>query len=61
MRNDSCRKCGQQLDVIKSCSFCDKPIQYHCNKCEYDTEEQTHLSCFKESFEKEVEKISHTN
>ncbi|MFB5611593.1 MAG: hypothetical protein ACE5R3_01185 [Nitrosopumilaceae archaeon] len=60
MRNESCRKCGTELETIKSCQFCDKPIQYHCNKCDYDTDEQTHLNCFKESFEKEVEKLPHT-
>lgn len=61
MRKESCRKCGKILEVTKSCSFCDKPIQYRCNKCNYDTEEQTHLNCFKASFEKELEKIQHTN
>ncbi len=61
MRNESCRKCGNDLEVIKSCSFCDKPIQYRCNKCNYDTDEQTHLDCFKDSFEKELEKLPHVN
>lgn len=61
MRNESCRKCGNDLEVTKSCSFCDKPIQYRCNKCNYDTDEQTHLDCFKDSFEKELEKLPHVN
>ncbi len=47
--------------ITKSCSFCDKPIQYRCNKCNYDTDEQTHLDCFKDSFEKELEKLPHVN
>ncbi len=61
MRNESCRKCGNELEVTKTCSFCDKPIQYHCNKCDVDTEEKTHFDCFKESFEKELEKLPHEN
>lgn len=59
MRKESCRKCGIELEITKECSFCDKPIQFHCNKCNYDTEVQIHLSCFKNSFEKELEKLSH--
>ncbi len=61
MRSESCRKCGNDLEITKSCPFCDKPIQYRCNKCDYDTDEQTHLDCFKESFEKELVKLLHVN
>lgn len=57
MRNDSCRKCGNHLDTIKICSYCDMPIQFHCNNCNVDTEEQIHLDCFKESFEQEAIKL----
>ena len=61
MRNESCRKCGNDLEITKSCSFCDKPIQYSCNKCNYNTDEQTHLDCFKDSFKKELEKLPRVN
>ena len=61
MRSESCRKCGTELEETKSCSFCEKPIQFHCKKCDYDTEEQIHLDCFKDSFEKILKKIPQVN
>jgi hypothetical protein len=61
MRNESCRKCGNGLQATRTCSFCEKPIQYHCNNCNINTEEQTHLDCFKQSFEQEVLKLHQAN
>ncbi len=57
MRKDSCRKCGNLLETIQACSFCGEPIQFHCKNCNIDSEEQIHLDCFKESFEKETIKL----
>ena len=57
MRKDSCRKCGNLLETIQTCSFCEKPIQFHCKNCNKDSEEQIHFDCFKESFEKEAIKL----
>lgn len=42
MRIDSCRKCGTELEMYKICSVCDQPIQFHCRKCDLETDEQIH-------------------
>lgn len=57
MRNESCRKCGNGLQVTLTCSFCEKPIKLHCNNCNIDTEEKIHFECYKDSFENELKKI----
>ena len=33
MRIDSCRKCGEELQVMQLCSRCDQPLHFECNNC----------------------------
>jgi hypothetical protein len=33
MRIDSCRKCGQTLQVLSQCNFCNQALQIECNSC----------------------------
>ena len=45
MHIEKCRKCGKNLDIAKKCTICTKPIQFHCNNCNFTTSEQIHLDC----------------
>jgi len=33
MRIDSCRKCGQELQVMQLCNNCNQPLHFECNNC----------------------------
>ena len=45
LRQDSCRGCGKELDIIALCQVCDKPIQFRCKDCDQFLEEQLHYDC----------------
>ena len=45
MKQDSCRRCGNELEVNKKCDICNKENQFYCHECGYVTEEQIHLEC----------------
>ncbi len=45
MKEDSCRRCGNGLEVNKKCDICNKENQFYCHECGYVTEEQIHLEC----------------
>lgn len=45
MRNDSCRKCGNELKTKEICSVCNHPIKFICKTCHAETTEQIHLQC----------------
>lgn len=45
MKEDSCRRCGNGLEVNKKCDICNKENQFYCHECGYATEEQIHLEC----------------
>jgi len=45
MRIDSCRKCGETLEVNKKCSVCKKENEFFCHKCGFITVEQIHSQC----------------
>ena len=45
MKQDSCRRCGHELEVNKKCDICNKENQFYCHECGYVTEEQIHLEC----------------
>jgi hypothetical protein len=60
MKVESCRKCGTELEIKQSCSFCISPIQFHCKSCDIDTDIQIHTGCFQSSFDEQVTKIRNT-
>lgn len=45
MRNESCRKCGDRMDVNQNCQVCTKTIDYVCHKCGITTQKQIHSEC----------------
>ena len=45
MRNESCRKCGAELEIKKKCSVCKEGIACICKECHFETDEQIHLQC----------------
>lgn len=45
MREESCRRCGHELEISKKCDICYKPNQYHCHKCGFESEKQIHSGC----------------
>ena len=51
MKQDSCRKCGEELEVKKTCNICSQANQFSCKKCGYVTEEQIHFQCNMISFD----------
>ena len=42
MRVDSCRKCGQELEVMQLCSHCDQPLHFGCNNCNSFVDDPIH-------------------
>ncbi len=45
MKQDSCRKCGTELETKKTCNVCYQANQFFCHNCGYETEEQIHVKC----------------
>ena len=45
MRNDSCRKCGNEMKTKQTCSICNHPLKFICKSCNTETSEQIHLQC----------------
>jgi hypothetical protein len=45
MRNESCRKCGADLEIKQKCSVCKEGITNICKECHFETDEQIHLQC----------------
>ncbi len=45
MKQDSCRRCGQELEVDKKCDICSQVTQFHCHGCGNVTDEQIHFQC----------------
>jgi len=45
MKDESCRRCGNELEVNKKCNVCSKPNQLYCHECGYVSEEQIHFQC----------------
>ncbi len=51
MKQNSCRKCGEGLQVTKECNVCSQANQFSCHNCGYVTEEQIHFQCMMISFD----------
>ena len=45
MRLCSCRKCGIELEVNKTCNVCRKENQIFCHGCKDVSGEQIHADC----------------
>ena len=45
MKMDSCRNCGEKLEIEKKCSTCNEPITFQCVQCNFLTVEQLHFQC----------------
>lgn len=45
MRNDSCRKCGCDMEVNQNCPVCGKPFEFFCHRCSNITDKQIHSDC----------------
>ena len=52
MKQNSCRRCGNELEVNKKCDICNKVNQFYCHECGYVTIEQIHFECVMSSIEK---------
>jgi ribosome-binding protein aMBF1 (putative translation factor) len=50
MKSDSCRICGETLEVKKTCDICDQANQFFCHSCGHVTTEQIHNQCIMTSF-----------
>jgi len=45
MKDNSCRSCGNALEVKKTCNICSQANQFFCHNCGYVSEEQIHFQC----------------
>ena len=45
MKEESCRRCGKELEISKKCNVCNEPNQFHCHVCGYESEKQIHSKC----------------
>jgi len=45
MKDNSCRSCGNTLEVKKTCNICSQANQFFCHNCGYVSEEQIHFQC----------------
>ncbi len=52
MKLDSCRRCGNELEVNKKCTVCNKENQFYCHECGDVTIEQIHFECMMVGIEK---------
>lgn len=46
MPDESCRRCGGNLESYALCSQCKDPIENICTVCGTKTEERFHARCF---------------
>ena len=44
-RIDSCRNCGEGLDVLSNCLVCDKPAKFQCSHCFHYVDDPIHTEC----------------
>ncbi|MBL7015910.1 MAG: hypothetical protein ISR79_06035 [Nitrosopumilus sp.] len=42
IRIDSCRKCGQELQVTKLCIDCNQPLHFDCSNCNLYVDDPIH-------------------
>ena len=44
-KTDSCRNCGEALDVLSTCMICDQPFQFKCSNCFHFVDDPIHTDC----------------
>ncbi len=44
-RIDSCRNCGEVLNVFATCMICDQPSQFKCSNCYHFVDDPIHTNC----------------
>ena len=44
-RIDSCRNCGEQLEVLHTCMVCEQPSQFQCSNCFHYVDDPIHTEC----------------
>ena len=44
-RVDSCRNCGEALDVLTTCMICDQPSALKCSNCFHFVDDPIHTNC----------------
>ena len=54
MKIDSCRRCGNELEVNKKCDICNKENQFYCHECGDVTIEQIHFECMMTSIKNTI-------
>ncbi len=42
LRIDSCRKCGEELQVLKLCNDCHQPLHFDCSNCTIFVDDPIH-------------------
>ncbi len=42
MRVDSCRNCGNKVQVTKLCQICIQPREFQCSHCSHYADDQIH-------------------
>ena len=45
MKIDSCKKCGNVLEISHACSVCEEPNKFECTHCNIVLDEQFHTQC----------------
>jgi len=45
MKQESCRRCGKELEVNKKCDICSEVNQFYCHGCGHASDEQVHFQC----------------
>jgi len=45
MKQESCRRCGNELEMNKKCDVCNEVNQFFCHECGFVSEEQIHFKC----------------
>lgn len=49
MKQESCRRCGNELEVNKKCDVCNEVNQFFCHECGFVSETQIHFECIMNS------------
>jgi len=44
-RIDSCKGCGETLEVLTTCVMCDLPSQFQCSNCSHFVDDPIHTNC----------------